>query len=158
MISSNISQKITKLMRTKISKNLFIKTTLAILLIVMVVFLLKIQDISSTEDPTGAAAAASGQVSITISGAAPECSIDVPLFYGWNLISIECEQDDDAIETVLSSISGNYTSVESYVKNDTSDPWKAYNPSLPQFSDLDYLFPGYGLWLNTSVNETWEVS
>lgn len=49
----------------------------------------------------------------------------------------------DSINDILSSISGEYIVIRSYDKNGAH----TYDPLLEGFNDLDYLGPGYGMWI-----------
>ena len=69
---------------------------------------------------------------------------------GWNLISIPCLATNTSPEFVLSSISGNYTSIHYYDLNNNTDHWKVYNPGLPSWvvNDLVYINEKDGYWIN----------
>jgi len=89
----------------------------------------------------------------------------IPLKAGWNLFSygtntcyyvgnqpevfiidgIEYKKYS-SIDEIFESITGNFSIIIGY---DTSP--KVYRPSLPMFSDMTYLAPGYGYWIK--INE-----
>jgi hypothetical protein len=74
---------------------------------------------------------------------------DIPLSFGWNLISIPLEQGDYAISSVFSSINGYYDAVQYYDSSDLVDPWKhnhiLKSPSLNDFNDINY---SMGIWIH----------
>ena len=89
----------------------------------------------------------------------------IPLHAGWNLFSFgtnTCYYVGDkpdvfiidgveykkytSMDGILESIAGSYSIIIGY---DTMP--KVYRPSLPMFSDMTYLAPGYGYWIK--VNE-----
>ena len=72
----------------------------------------------------------------------------------WNLISIFQTPSVTEIAQVLEPISGQYISVWAY----TDGHWRVYDPSNPGFSDLEYLTPGKGYWVNMSGGAEISVS
>ncbi len=71
----------------------------------------------------------------------------IPLYKGWNLISISLELDNSSIERVLKSIEGNYDAVRWYNSSDFQDPWKQYKVDKPFGNDLKDLDHTMGLWI-----------
>jgi len=69
----------------------------------------------------------------------------------WNLISIPVVPSNNAITSVLSSISGSYTIVWAYNASDTSDPWKRYWVNVTG-NDLSYMTPNSGYWIKLNVS------
>ncbi len=63
---------------------------------------------------------------------------------GWNLISLSRQPGDPAIETVLATISGLFSSVWTYRGN----TWMVYDPDNPGFSDLTIMEAGWGYWID----------
>jgi len=48
--------------------------------------------------------------------------------------------------------------VHAYFSNDSVDPWKVYNPNLaPGLSDLLYMIPFKGYWINMTIDATLKV-
>lgn len=75
---------------------------------------------------------------------------NVPLDIGWNLISLPLIPLDTSIENVLSSISGQYSSVRTYNAWNVTDPWKKYRPgaSTNDLTDLDHTM---GIWIDANT-------
>jgi parallel beta-helix repeat protein len=71
------------------------------------------------------------------------------LYEGWNLVSIPFIQPDTNLGSVLSSITGDYDTVQWYNVSDGSDPWK-HNSSLkpPQLNDLKGIDHTMGFWIH----------
>ncbi len=75
-------------------------------------------------------------------------STPVNLLEGWNLISLPKIQSDTNVNSVLSSISGDYKAVQSFDTADSNDPWKHYNPQKPmELNDLSDLDHTMGIWI-----------
>jgi parallel beta-helix repeat protein len=83
---------------------------------------------------------------------APDYGIN--LAFGWNLISIPYIQSDTDVGSVLSSISGDYTTVQWYNANDDNDHWKHNNSSKPpELNDFDDIDHKIGFWIHiTEIN------
>jgi hypothetical protein len=76
-------------------------------------------------------------------------TFDLPLYYGWNLISIPLNQTDTTLSTVLSSISGYYDSVQYFDSSDSTDPWKHNHITKPsQLDDLTDIDHKMGIWIH----------
>jgi hypothetical protein len=73
--------------------------------------------------------------------------VRIQLYKGWNMISILPFTDSDLV-TVLSPIAGEYDVVQTYIVNDTNDPWKQYIPGKPSGNDLELIHGGMGLWIH----------
>jgi len=73
----------------------------------------------------------------------------IELVKGWNMVSYH---GDSALPVAdaIASIQGVCISVWEYDKT-----WKVYDPSNPQFSNLKFMRPGYGYWINVSQPCTW---
>ncbi len=95
-----------------------------------------------------------------VSGQKIEHECQIILEDEWNLISIPCLADNTSIENVLSNISGKYYSVHAYYPNDRTDPWKAYNPYLPDWviQDLKEINEQKGYWINMKNSSLFELS
>ena len=68
---------------------------------------------------------------------------------GWNLVSFYCIGMFEPVDDTLSSIRDNYQSIFMYNAMDANDPWKSYNPSLPDWAvqQLQYLDRMSGYWI-----------
>ena len=73
---------------------------------------------------------------------------------GWNLISLDRNPENTEIATIVDSIIDKIISIWSY----TNHQWQVYDPSNPEFSDLDHMVPGKGYWINISDNEEISIS
>jgi len=78
---------------------------------------------------------------------------------GWNMVSFYCFGALVNRSVALASIDGSYDSVFKYQANDPLDPWKSYNPDLPNWTvqQLNYFdrFSGYWIYMDSSFsNET----
>ncbi len=71
---------------------------------------------------------------------------------GWNYVSFQCIASSASREEVLGSIDGSYSRIFTYNAFDTSDPWKSYNPGLPNWTvqQLNYMgrTSGYIILMN----------
>jgi hypothetical protein len=76
-------------------------------------------------------------------------TFDLPLSYGWNLISIPLNQTDTTLSNVFSSISGSYDAVQYYDSSDSNDPWKHnHNQKSPLLNDLADVDHTMGIWIH----------
>jgi hypothetical protein len=76
----------------------------------------------------------------------------VQLHEGWNLISFPLIVQNTSIESVLSSIAGNWDVAEYYSAIDTADHWKMYATFWPpSLNDLWNLNNTMGFWLHITV-------
>lgn len=93
---------------------------------------------------------------LTVVGTEPTTT-DIPLYTGWNLIGYPADAGDD-LPGALDGISGNYNLVMAYHAADTSDPWKLYEPDVPDWvTDLDQLDPGWGYWIDMTEGATLSI-
>jgi len=85
------------------------------------------------------------------------CSI--PLEEGWNLFSTPCYTREKTVSQMLEDIDGLYSSVHVYVASDSLDPWKAYNPSLPNWvvQDLATIDETHGYWINMRLADDLDI-
>lgn len=81
-------------------------------------------------------------------------ALSVILNEGSNLISLYRQPSDPDIESVLSPITGKYSSVWAFVDNN----WLAYDPANPAFSDLTTMEAGRGYWVDMNEAATLPVS
>jgi ABC-type transport system substrate-binding protein len=98
---------------------------------------------------------------ITVYPASVQVSHDVQLCGGWNLISIPIPQEIESLDSVLSSIAGEWDYIQAYNATDP-DHWKTnstYKPNLlNDFSEIEHRI---GFWIhiteaytNLSINGT----
>jgi RHS repeat-associated protein len=87
----------------------------------------------------------------------PAFAADIPLFTGWNLISIPEEPPDTDPAIVLASIEGSFNHVYAYDGCDAVDPWKLYDPADPAASDLVEIDHKIGLWVEITTEGNLEV-
>jgi hypothetical protein len=78
-------------------------------------------------------------------------SLEIPLYGpGWNNFAYPVQGTRPVTEALL-SISGYYTTVYGYDATDTTDPWKVYDVTVPDWvNDLSVLEFGHGYWINVS--------
>ena len=81
-------------------------------------------------------------------------ALSIILFQGSNLISLYRQPEETEIASVLSSISGKYSSVWTFIGN----IWKAYDPANPDFSDLTTMEAGRGYWVDMNESATMIVT
>ncbi len=81
-------------------------------------------------------------------------AMSISLSQGSNLISLYRQPGDTDIASVLSSISGKYTSVWAFIDN----TWKTYDPVNPGFSDLTTMEAGRGYWVEMNESATMIVA
>jgi hypothetical protein len=79
------------------------------------------------------------------------CSLEIPLYGpGWNLFAYPVQGTRPVTQALL-SISGYYTTVYGYDATDTTDPWKVYDVTVPDWvNDLNVLEFSHGYWINVS--------
>lgn len=60
---------------------------------------------------------------------------------GWNYVSFHCIASSVPRAEVLNSIEDSYSKIFTYNSFDTNDPWKSYNPELPNWTvqQLNYM-------------------
>ena len=84
-------------------------------------------------------------------------SASIELAEGWNLVSAPVEAFDTSMDSVLSSISGNYTAVWSY--DAVTPKWLRYDMEGPDFlNDLDTMQRGVGYWILMSSPGTLNIN
>ncbi|UCE36445.1 MAG: right-handed parallel beta-helix repeat-containing protein [Thermoplasmata archaeon] len=82
--------------------------------------------------------------------------VGIPLYNGWNLVSIPYIQWDTNLGSVLDSIEDLYDSLQLYNATDDFDHWKHYHVSKPtNLNDLETIDHTVGLWVHiTQPGET----
>ncbi len=74
--------------------------------------------------------------------------VSIPLYSGWNLVSIPLQPEDTAVEQVFSSVAGNLQLAYAYRACDQLDSWKKFDPGAPSFvNDLQHVDETMGLWM-----------
>jgi len=83
-------------------------------------------------------------------------SCNISLVSGWNLASTSCEPANASTAAVLESINTTLISAHGYEPSGGLDRWKAYNPSLPNWTvqDLVNITRTKGYWLNLAQNSS----
>jgi hypothetical protein len=71
---------------------------------------------------------------------------EIPLYKGWNMVSLPLVQPDTSIPTVLGSIAGNYDKVEWY--NTSEGIWHTTDDDL---TDIDHTM---GFWIHMKTDDT----
>ncbi len=112
-------------------------------------------DLDSLDEKTGFWIRMTANDTLTVTGSIPD-SISIPLIGGWNLAGYPAATQP--VADALSSINGSYVKVMMYNASDIADPWKSYDPTLPLFSDLKNIVPGFGYWIRMDANDTWILS
>jgi len=98
------------------------------------------------------------------------------LHSGWNLVSFYCLGLFNDRSEALSPIDGQYTMIFGYDASDVNDPWKSYNPNLPNWtvqqlnsmdrlsgywiyldSDADYVYPGVNTSSSIQLYAGWNL-
>lgn len=80
------------------------------------------------------------------------CNFTLP--QGWNMVSFFCLGMWNPRDKVLETINDSYEKIFYYSKTDINDPWKSYNPNLPNWTvqQLNYMsrVNGYWIFLNSA--------
>jgi RHS repeat-associated protein len=82
---------------------------------------------------------------------APGLAADIPLYVGWNLLSVPEEPTDTDPAALLASIEGSYNQVYAYDGCDAADPWKLYDPANLASSDLTKIDHRIGFWVDMTL-------
>jgi hypothetical protein len=133
------------------------KIIIALLVLLVLITIVPIKQIITDPSIIGRS------ISITkvfVTGLTVNHSCSATFFEGWNLVSNPCATENKSVGFVLSSIQGNYSSVHGYYPNDETDPWKAYNPSLPQWvvNDLNEISDLKGYWINMKNQSSFHIN
>ncbi len=133
------------------------KTKLIITLLVLIglVLFVPIKEMMTKPSVIGAAV-----TNVYVRGTQNNYTCSAVFLEGWNLISLPCLAENTSIDNVLSSISGNYTSIHSYDPNNDTDPWKSYNPNIPSWvvHDLEDMDEEKGYWINMMDQDTLKIN
>ncbi len=84
--------------------------------------------------------------SICMIDVAPEAQV-LSIKSSWNLVSISTEETA-SVEEILEPIMDSIISIWAY----ENGSWKVYDTANPEFSDLNDIQPGIGLWINMKDN------
>ena len=79
----------------------------------------------------------------------------IPLYTGWNMISLPIKKlGDSSPNTLMSTLTGHKV-VYYYNTTDTSDHWKGYDSSTPPFTwDLEGMYPNNAYWVKLDSSQT----
>jgi hypothetical protein len=79
----------------------------------------------------------------------PSANCSFQLQEGWNLVSFYCLSLYEPLSDVMASVNTSYGSVFEYVSSNSSDPWKSYNPDLPNWTvqQLSSMGRTQGYWI-----------
>ena len=82
---------------------------------------------------------------------------DFTLHSGWNMVSFFCIGTWVPRDKVLESVNNSYSKIFYYSATDTSDPWKSYNPNLPNWTvqQLMYMDRYTGYWIYMTSDNTY---
>lgn len=96
-----------------------------------------------------------GSVNVTVTTKIPIFTLDIPLYEGWNLISIPVRVADNSIENVLSSIDGKYVSVWSY-----NNGWNfsVFSTSLKSKSEIKSIESEFGYWIKMLTDSVLKIT
>ena len=78
---------------------------------------------------------------------------NLPLYTGWNLISIPLQPDNTTIQNVLSGLSGQ---IVVWYYNASADTWTVYDTAapFPWLNTLHNMIYGDAYWLSSTINQT----
>jgi hypothetical protein len=102
------------------------------------------------------------ECTLEISGSAT-ATTDISLWDnvgGWNLVGYPSITDRSLL-TPPGDHAGltDFTLIYAYHANDTSDPWKLFDPTASNYAnDLKAMTPGWGYWINVTADSTWAVN
>jgi hypothetical protein len=95
---------------------------------------------------------------LVVSGTSPSTT-NMALKNGWNLVGYPSSGTlilPNALS--LHGVSTDFSLVYAYHAIDTGDEWKLFDRSIdPLLNNLTELAPGWGYWVNVSVDHTWHV-
>ena len=79
---------------------------------------------------------------------------------GWNLVGYPSAANRSLL-TPPGDHAGltDFTLIYAYHANDTSDPWKLFDPTASNYAnDLKAMTPGWGYWIEVTADSTWTVN
>ncbi len=125
----------------------------SLILIVFLIIVLQGPLGPSPDAPTGRVTQVASQVFVQD---IVNMTCNVTLIEPWNLASTYCEPFNASIDSVFESINNTIVSAHTYWPNESLDYWKAYNPSLPNWTvqDLTSITRLMGYWIRVSQNDT----
>jgi hypothetical protein len=80
---------------------------------------------------------------------------NITFIEGWNLVSFPCIDADTSINLFLENTTFEYFSFRAYDAFDIADPWKSYNPNLPNWTIQDTSLSrksGYWIYVDSTKN------
>lgn len=92
--------------------------------------------------------------------AAPSTTQTVPLFAGWNLVSIQVGEAPLPVASFKAALADPARLIEVWGYEGSGDPaalgaWKTYQPTIASYpSDLTQIAPGRGYWVNVAQSTT----
>jgi len=91
---------------------------------------------------------------------AEQKNCSVQLSTGWNMVSFYCLGLFNERSIVLQSVSESYGAIFKYQSSDVTDPWKSYNPNLPNWTvqQLNYMDRTSGYWIYMTNDTTFFYS
>jgi hypothetical protein len=81
---------------------------------------------------------------------------DIPLYKGWNMISLPFSKSITGIEDIFESV--NYVAVQCYEASDANDPWKNYHINKVGLNDLTDIEKTMGVWVYMASNDVLAVT
>jgi hypothetical protein len=83
--------------------------------------------------------------------------VNVPVYPGWNMLSVPVQLSSYAITDVLASLEGSFDIAHTY--DAQSDEWRTYTVGIPPGANtLTTLNPGDGLWIHATQADTWSIT
>lgn len=105
-----------------------------------------VNDLDTIDETMGVWVSMAEGAAWEVAGITPT-NTSIPLCPGWNLVGYPAEQRRPVTE-VLAPIAGRYDRVFAFEAGDPEDPWKVYDPGVPDFAnDLAEFQPGFGYWI-----------
>ena len=80
----------------------------------------------------------------------------LPLEAGWNLVALPAVPQDPDLQGLLAPLEDKVISAWSF--DALSGSWRGYNPAIPELSDLNFLVPGVGYWIQMNESAEWVLS
>ena len=123
---------------------------IALILVAALLFVAPLEKLLGKEPILGAVVA-----KVFVKSQVSNQTCDISLVGGWNLVSIPCVPQNTSVDFILSSISGNYSSIHTYNTSEQLDYWKAYNPSMPSWvvQDINNISEDNGYWIKVASQD-----